>query len=219
MQIRFLITSFVLVASAVHASTIQISSVLINESNNLTAGNVFITPDEAWAAAPLGASWISYANTGIGPGSISPDDNHSKNHPAATFTEDFFLPGSINAGSLRIWADDTAFTLLDGAPIGPDANLKKDDACAAGAIAAIGCQQIQFAEISLNGLSQGAHQLTFSVFQVEGGSYGLLYSGSVNSTDGIGGGAIAEVPEPGTLMLIGGGLIGLAAIIRRKSGK
>src|SRR5260370_12832684 len=99
MQIQFLLTSFVLVSSALHAATIQIASDLVNESNNRTDANVFITPHPVWAVAPAGAGWISYTNTGIGPGAaVAPS---STSGPRAIFTEHFFLPGTVTTGSAR----------------------------------------------------------------------------------------------------------------------
>src|SRR6476620_11109256 len=137
MQIKFLIIAFMLASSALRATSIQISSDLVNEFNNRTAANVVITPVPSWAVPPAGASWISYASTGIGPGGPS--------HPNETvnswtiFTENFFLPSAINTGSLRVWADDTDSVLLDGSFAGSPSGRKADE----------------FTDISLDGLSQG----------------------------------------------------------------
>src|SRR5256885_746830 len=158
MQIKFPLASFVLVSAALHAATIQIASDLVNESNNQAEANVFITPHPVWAVAPAGAGWISYANTGMGPGSVDAPNS-------TIFTEQFFLPGTVNTGSVRVWADDTASVQLDGVQIGPAANILLDSACAAGPI---GCEPLEFADISLDGLSQGAHVLSFAVYQVGG---------------------------------------------------
>jgi hypothetical protein len=197
MQIRFLLTSFVLVSSALHAATIQIASDLVNEYNNRTGENVFITPDPAWAVAPAGAGWISDDNT--------PPSNASR--AVTIFTEEFFLPGTVNIGSVRIWAYDTASVRLDGVHVGPPANILQDTACAAGPI---DCPPLEFADISLDGLSQGAHVLSFSVHQGGDGSFGLLYSGSAVSIEP------TATPEPGTIFMLGGGLLGLAVVLRRR---
>ena len=95
--------------------------------------------------------------------------------------------------------------------MGPAADLTLGSACSAGSI---GCLPNAFADIDLNGLGEGEHSLTFSVYQLGGGPFGLLYSGSVDSVN-----ASLEVPsptpEPGTFLLLGGGMLGLAVVLRR----
>jgi PEP-CTERM motif len=206
---KFILVSLLLGSVSVQASTIQIASDLVNESNNLTSANVFIAPNPVWAVAPAGAGWISYADTGNDPEAFSPPN--STLNPWAIFTESFFLPGSTNTGSVRVWADDTASVTLDGSPVGPPADLILGSACAAGSI---GCLPNAFADISLSGLSQGEHSLTFSVYQLGGGPFGLLYSGSVTSTDA----QVAPAPEPATFLALGVGLLAFAAILRRRNG-
>src|SRR5437867_3601103 len=119
MQTRFLFVGLISAVVSLQAATIQISSDLVNESNNRTGRNVFIIPNPVWATPPPGSGWISYADTGIGSGHNAPPNNTVNSW--TTFTENFFLPGSINSGSVRIWADDTAYLLLDGIAAGPDA--------------------------------------------------------------------------------------------------
>jgi hypothetical protein len=209
---KFVLISILLGSPSAQAATIQIASDLVNESNNLTSANVFIIPNAAWAVAPAGAGWISYADTGNDPEAISPPN--STLSPWAIFTQNFFLPGSTNTGSVRVWADDTASVLLDGSPVGPAASLILGSACAQGSI---GCLPNAFADISLSGLSQGEHSLTFSVYQLGGGPFGLLYSGSVSSTDTVI--TTAQVaPEPATFLALGVGLLAFAAILRRRNG-
>jgi len=200
MYIKFLLTSFVLVSTDVHAATIQIASDLVNEFNNRTGENVFIITDPSWAIAPAGAGWISYDNT----------PPSGKSNAVTIFTEEFFLTGTVNVGSVRIWAYGTPSVRLDGTHVGPPSNFLQDPGCAPGPI---DCPQLEFADVSLDGLSQGAHVLSVSLHQ-GGDTYGLLYSGSVNS---IGAAEVIANPEPGTIFLLGGGLIGLAAIVRRRN--
>ena len=130
----------------------------------------------------------------------------------AIFTETFFLPGTLNTGSLKVWADDTASVTLDGSSVGPAANFVAGTYCADGPIS---CVQNSFATISLDGLSQGDHALTFAVYQTGGGPAGLLYSGSVDSESGDNG-SLTAAPEPGTFVLLGAGLAGIAAWTRRR---
>jgi hypothetical protein len=206
---KSLIIGWLLVSASIRADTIQIASDLVNESNNLTSANVFIVPNPVWAVAPAGSGWISYGDTGDDSEAISPPD--STVNPWAIFTQDFFLPGAINTGSVRVWADDTASVQLDGSPVGPAADLTLGSACSAGSI---GCLPNAFADIDLNGLSEGEHTLTFSVYQLGGGPFGLLYSGSVDSVNA-GLEVPSPTPEPGTFLLLGGGMLGLAVVLRR----
>jgi hypothetical protein len=206
----FLLGALALSSISLQATTVSIASDLVNEFNNQTGANVFITADPSWALPPDGSNWVSFANTGGGPGSFSPFN--STVNPVAIFTENFILPGAVNTGSLRVWADDTASVTLDGSAVGPAANFINGDHCAG---SAIGCEPDKFATISLDGLSQGAHALTFSVYQTGGGPTGLLYSGSVDSEPGSNEGKLDPTPEPGTFVLLGAGLAGIAAVSRR----
>src|SRR5437667_905962 len=173
MQIMSLFTTFSLISSVLPAATIQIASDLVNEFNNRTAGNVFITPNPTWGAAPAGAGWISYADTGIGPGASNSNETAKS---WTIFIENFFLPSAINTGSVRIWAYDDASFSLDGLPAVLSPDSAPEDRCTIGHA---GCQPGVFGDISLSGLSDGAHTLTFSVYQSGNSPFGLQYSGSV----------------------------------------
>ena len=209
----FLCGALALGSVSVQATIVPIASDLVNEFNNQTGANVFITADPSWALPPVGSNWVSYANTGEGAGFFSPLS--STTTPMAIFTENFFLPGTVNTGSLRVWADDTASVTLDGSSLGPAANFVNGSHCAN---SAIGCEPDKFATISLDGLSQGGHALAFSVYQTGGGPAGLLYSGSVDSELPDIHIAVTPSPEPGTLLLLGAGLIGIAGLRRRRRG-
>ena len=204
----FLLGALALSTISLQATVVPIASDLVNEFNNQTGANVFITPNPAWALPPDGSGWVSYANTGAGPGAFSPSS--STTNPMGIFTENFILPGTVNTGSIRVWADDTAFVTLDGSPVGPAANFNNGNHCAN---AAISCEQDKFATISLDGLSQGEHSLTFTVYQTGDGPSGLLYSGSVNSESNEG--KLNPTPEPATFVLLGAGLAGMAALSSR----
>jgi hypothetical protein len=206
----FLWSALALSSVSLRAAIVPIASDLVNEFNNQTGADVFITADPAWALPPDGSNWVSYANTGEGPGSFSPPN--STTTPMAIFTENFFLPGTVNTGSLRVWADDTASVTLDGFGVGPAANFVQGSACAS---SAIGCKPDKFATIDLDGLSQGDHTLTFSVYQTGGGPAGLLYSGSVDSENASEPGGLDAAPEPGTFLMLGAGLTGIAVLSRR----
>src|SRR5262245_1232406 len=106
-------------AYALHASTIQLSSDLVNENNDRIGENVLIVPLGTWAVGPAGANWSSYANAGGGPDTVeAPQGN-----PWTIFTEIFSLPFPGASGSVRIWADDTVSANLDGQTVLTPAKL------------------------------------------------------------------------------------------------
>jgi hypothetical protein len=171
-----------------------------NEYNDFGGGptnNVVITPVGAWAVPPdAGASWISYADTGAGGSSPS-------NSTVVTFTQLFTLPFHVNTGSVTVWADDTAEVFLDGVSVFPLNVNPQDSACLTGPIA---CQQNEGGLIDLSGLAAGNHTLAITAYQLHGDGFGVLYDGSVES-----------VPEPGTLILLGAGIVALGARRRKRA--
>jgi hypothetical protein len=189
------------------ADTVLINSDLINESNSYTGANVFIAPHPQWAIPPAGSAWISYDQTGVSSSSFAPGNNLTA--PLVVFRETFSLPYQINAGFLRVWADDTAQVAFDGVYVGPPPNFTQN-VCANGVI---GCEQNEYATILLNGLRQGQHTLTFETFQIGGGPFGLLYSGQVDSVPEMG---LVVTPEPQSVILMGTVLVGTIALLRRK---
>jgi hypothetical protein len=204
-----ILTAFILVGQALQAATIQFASDLVNEVNDRTGNNVFIEPLPVWATAPLGAGWISYANTGGGQDAVSAPHGN----PWTVFTENFFVPYSGLSGSVRIWADDQVWAELDGTKVLNPTNLAQAGSCG---VSSSNCPPGEFVNVFLNGLSQGDHTLAISLHHAGKGGFGLLYSGSVESAGSVE--ALAEAPEPGTLMLLGGGLIvvGCAAGRRKR---
>src|SRR5450756_1281173 len=98
------------VVSALTASAVTItfkSGDRLNEWNN-TGPNVLVTFNPVWGTDPDSGQWISYDDSGPGL-TVLPD---SSTVPFATFTEQFFLPGPNNTGTLNVWADDTAEVYL-----------------------------------------------------------------------------------------------------------
>jgi hypothetical protein len=149
-----------------------------------------------------GATWISYANTGVGGDTLAPLAGETS---VFTVIETF----EANIGdmlSLNIWADDTAGVFIDSISLfSPNFS---QNICANGSI---GCEPDEFGTVSYTFASSGIHSLSFDVYQVGTGTnpnvnpFGLLYSGTLTS-----------VPEPSVLVLLGLGLLGIG-LTRRKT--
>ncbi len=182
---------------ALPAATLSFGSDLLNESNSVTGANVAIQPHAAWASlAPW--LWISYANTGAGPGAISVPNSSGQSRPAASFFE--YLPESAYFVRLTVFADDTAAVYLfdldnPGGLLLAAANWRRDGTCAAGPI---GCEPGEglLLEFAVNRF--GPAVLRFDVFQRGNGPFGLLYGGTVD---------VVHTPETATLLMVAAGLL------------
>lgn len=195
------------VALPAMASLITFGSDLLSEGNNLTLSNVFITPHSVWAIPPPGVGWISYANTGMGPGSFSPPNVPIPGPPTAVFWESLWLPYGNNTWTGTFFADDTAGvtlfnSLYPGGLLLKAPNPVQDSYCAAGPIA---CEATEGWTGNLNGLLvQGANTFSMDTYQRAGGPFGVMYYGSIEST-----------PEPAVLGLTGLGLF-VVGLVRRR---
>jgi hypothetical protein len=187
MRIAVLGVSLCLALSVAQATMIDIDSGPGIGSNNISGTNFAIALDPAWQPNGSGV-WISFRDDtgGRNPGFVVPSvlgDNANADlaglTPSTVFVQPFTLPGSNNVGSVTVWSDDTARVLLDGAEK-IAANGHEDVHCAGPN--AIGCGSNQGGTISLDGLNAGQHTLTIEAFQRQGGPFGVLYQGSVDST-------------------------------------
>ena len=148
-----------------------------------------------------GATWISYANTGVDGDTLA---------PLAGTTSIFTVIESFDANigdtlDLNVWADDTAGVFINDISLfSPNFT---QNICANGTI---GCEPDEFANISYTFDSSGPYALSFDVYQVGTGTnpdvnpFGLLYTGTLTS-----------VPEPSIILLLGSGLV-LIGFVRRK---
>jgi hypothetical protein len=163
-----------------------------------------IEPHAAWQSNDpnppgYGGVWVSYADTGIDGNTVPA----ASGLPIFTIVESFTI-GGAGAIDFWIWADDTAdlYFNLSGAGLGliHGANFSQST-CANGQI---GCQPGEYYNLS-SALAAGTYDITMSIYQVGTGTtaasnpFGVLYSGRVTT-----------VPEPGTLALIGFGLVAFA---------
>jgi len=205
------LTTAMMAAGAAQAGPITFSSGDgANESNNVTGTNVVITPHSAWGNVGGGASWISYANTGIG-GSIAPNAATRTRADATTiFTEAL---GFINSFSLRVLGDDTVTVDLYNLTTSTFVNLftafpGQINPCAPGGSGVpVGCVNADMGVVLDTAVTAGNYELRFYGFQTNADVYGVQYTGTANTVD--------AVPEPMSAALLGLGILGLAGYRRR----
>lgn len=196
-----------LFSSAAHATVIYMDSDAASTTNNSGHATVNLSgdlhPNPTWPAALPGSDWISYGPTGdpTDPGYFSPPDGTE-----VVFTTTFFLTGTITVASLTVMADDFSWVTLNGHTL-KTVNLAADSICLNMPVPCSTDGVFTFSSLSPY-LVDGANTLSFDVVEMNGGSFGLDFAGSVTDD--------AETPEPSTLAFIGGGLIALAVLRRRK---
>ena len=158
------------------------------------------------------AEWISYANTGYG-ALVAPNAaNRDIGNQTALFSRSFDL---LDVSDLSLWvlADDTASVRLLG-PGGYSNALYtafpgQIDPCAPGGTGAgLGCVQADMGISTVANLGPGLYTLQIFAFQTNYDVFGAQYAGNIHS-----------VPEPGTLLLVGTGLMGFVATRRRRQVK
>jgi hypothetical protein len=157
-----------------------------------------------WAPAGPNSVWISNnAQSGPGGSVIEPSAIYS-------YTTTFTTMTSGYSGSISVLADDTTDVIFNGHTLEPEGNDGTDFHCADGPP---NCSLATLITLPAADFLVGLNTLQFDV-QQKVASTGLDFSGSISSPTGV---STSSVPEPGTLLLLGTGLLGSAGVMIRRS--
>ena len=175
----------------------------VTSPQSVAAGNATynISSDgsSVWTPAGANSSWVSYN------GQTGPTGNFIAPNGTYTYNTTFTVAGGSYNGILSVLADDTTNVLLDGVQIVPPGVIGSDAHCADGVPNCLLAGSFTFSNFFL---AAGTHTLQFNVQQTGLVYEGLDFYGSISSG--------SPVPEPGTLMLLGTGLIGSAGALMRR---
>ncbi len=209
---KALLLVFILLGSAAtgwaDSVTIQLASsgtTADPSQTNSMGSTVAIAPHPAWAPAMGASSWVSFGTTG------NPNDPGYfvvPNGTLVTFTQNFFIPGSVDSGWLTVMGDDSLTVLLNGSTLLWEASSVGNHYATCSDFG-VGCLPRTQVTLDLTPyLRTGDNKLEFLVAQRAGASFGLDYTGEIQDA--------TLVPEPTSMLLLGTGLIGLVGVLRRK---
>jgi hypothetical protein len=161
-----------------------------------------VTP--TWVAALPNSQWVSFGKTGPDTPAIDQPGDHYASNGNYYFQTTFSITPGQYTGYLNLLADDTAVVFLNGVqqniPTDPGSFKHCSDGVPDCMVPTL--ITLNSADFNANGLN---NVLTFQVVQGNSSDFGFDFAGSVSS-----------VPEPGTLLMIGTGLLGSAGALFRR---